>query len=76
VIKEQFKDGVVFVELGPQATDPSMKLSQLYHLLTGQHLKPGDANYAEQEINQLTRIYCVIFLSLLMMCGMLKMLSQ
>ena len=57
-IKEQFKDGVVFIELGPQATDPSMKLSQLYHLLTGQYLKPGDANHAEQEINQLTSHYC------------------
>jgi len=58
VIKEQFKDGVVFIELGPQATDPSMKLSQLYHLLTGEYLKQGDINHAEQEINQLTRIYC------------------
>ena len=58
VIKEQFKDGVVFIELGPQATDPSMKLSQLYHLLTGQYLKQGDINHAEQEINQLTSVYC------------------
>ncbi|XP_065894594.1 uncharacterized protein [Dysidea avara] len=58
VIKEQFKDGVVFIELGPQATDPSMKLSQLYHLLTGQYLKQGDINYAEQEINELTSLYC------------------
>ena len=56
-IKDQFKDGIVFIELGPQATDPSMKLSQLYHLLTGDSIKPGDANYAEQEINQLTK-YC------------------
>ncbi|XP_065885289.1 uncharacterized protein [Dysidea avara] len=58
VIKEQFTDGVVFIELGPQATDPSMKLSQLYHLLTGQYLKQGDTNHAEQEINQLTNLYC------------------
>jgi len=58
VIKEQFKDGVVFIELGPQATDPSMKLSHLYHLLTGQYLKPGDVNHAGQEINQLTSLYC------------------
>ena len=58
VIKEQFKDGVVFIELGPQATDPSMKLSQLYHLLTGQYLKQGDVNHAEQEMKQLTSLYC------------------
>jgi len=58
VIREQFKDGVVFIELGPQATDPSMKLSQLYHLLTGQYLKQGDVNHAEQEISQLTSLCC------------------
>jgi len=34
VIKEQFKDGVVFIELGPQATDPRMKLKGIYMLLT------------------------------------------
>ena len=58
MIKEQFRDGIVFIELGPQATDPSMKLSQLYHLLTGQYLKQGDINHAEQEIMQLTSLYC------------------
>ncbi|XP_065894609.1 uncharacterized protein [Dysidea avara] len=58
VVKEQFKDGVVFIELGPQATDPSMKLSQLYHLLTGQYLKQGDINHSEREVNQLTSLYC------------------
>ena len=58
VIKEQFVEGVVFIELGPQATDPSMKLSQLYHLLIGEYLKQGDINHAEQEINQLTHLYC------------------
>ena len=58
VIKEQFTDGVVFIELGSQATDPSMKLSQLYHLLTGHNIKQGDLNLAEQEISQLTSLYC------------------
>ena len=58
VIKEQFMDGFVFIELGPQATDPSTKLSQLYHLLSGQHLKQGDINQAEQEIYHLTHLYC------------------
>jgi len=58
IVKEQFADGIVFIELGPQATDPSMKLSQLYHLLTDQYLKQGDINYAKQEINQLTFTLC------------------
>ena len=57
IIKEQFTDGFVFIELGPQATDPSIKLSQLYHLLTGEYLKQCDINHAEQEINQLTSNY-------------------
>ena len=57
VVKEQFTDGFVFIELGPQATDPSIKLSQLYHLLTGEYLKQCDINHAEQEINQLTSHY-------------------
>ena len=50
-VKEQFTDGFVFIELGPQATDPSIKLSQLYHLLTGEYLKQCDINHAEQEIS-------------------------
>ena len=56
VIKEQFKDDVVFIELGPQAADASMKLSQLYHLFTGEYLKQGDVNHAEQEIKQLSNL--------------------
>ena len=55
LVKEQFTDGFVVIELGPQATDLSVKLSQLYHLLTGENLK--QSNYAEQEIKQLTRAY-------------------
>jgi len=58
LVKEHFSDGIVFIELGPQATDPSKKLSQLYHLLTGQYLKQGDANHSEREINQLTHRFC------------------
>ena len=53
-IRDQFTDGFVFIELGPQATDPSIKLKQLYHLLTGKYFKQGDINHATQEINQLT----------------------
>ena len=54
VLKKHFTDGFVFIELGPQATDPSIKLSQLYHLLTGEYLSNCDINHAEQEIKQLT----------------------
>ena len=57
IIQKQFTDGFIFIELGPQATDPSIKLSQLYHLLTGEYLKQYDINHAEQEINQLTSDY-------------------
>lgn len=53
IIQTHFTNGFIFVQLGPQASDPSIKLSQLYHLLTEKQLKPGDTNYAEQEINQL-----------------------
>ena len=57
VVKEHFTDGFVFIELGPQATDPSIKLSQFYHILTGEYLKHCDINHAEQQIKQLTSDY-------------------
>ena len=57
VVKEHFTDGFIIIELGPQATDPSIKLSQLYHLLTGEYLKHNDIIHAEQEIKQLTSDY-------------------
>ena len=37
VVKKHFVDGFIFIELGPQAPDPSVKLNQLYHLLTGEY---------------------------------------
>ena len=55
LIKKQFKDGIIFIELGPQATDPSMKLKGLYNLLTDQHC---DVNAVEQKIIQLTSEHC------------------
>ena len=57
LVKEQFTDGFVFIELGPQATDPNVKLAQLYHLLTGDNLKHSDINLIEQEIKQLANDY-------------------
>ena len=56
-MKKQFTDGFIFIELGPQATDPNVKLVQLYHLLTGDNLKHSDINHAEQEIKKLTNDY-------------------
>ena len=51
-MKEKIRDGF---ELGPQAVNPSVKLSQLYHLLAGEDLKHGDNDiYIEQEIKQIT----------------------
>ena len=52
-IKQKFTNGFVFVQLGPQSSDPSEKLCQLYRLLTGQQLNAGDTNCAEQEIQKL-----------------------
>ena len=54
VIQEQFTDGFVFIELGPQATDPSIKLRAIYNLLTDEQC---DINVVEQKINQLTSNY-------------------
>ena len=56
-IKKYFTDGFLFIELGPQATDPSIKLTRCYHLLTGEEIKRGDINHAEQEIKNLTCNY-------------------
>ena len=57
LVKEYFTDGFVFVELGPQATDPSVKLFQLYHLLTGEHLKYCDISIVQQELKQQTNAF-------------------
>ena len=54
VVQEQFTDGFVFIELGPQATDPSIKLRAIYNLLTDEQY---DINVVEQKINQLTSDY-------------------
>ena len=54
IINKQFTDGFVFIELGPQATDPSIKLRSIYNLLTDEQC---DINVVEQKINQLTSDY-------------------
>ena len=53
-VKEHFTDGFIFIELGPQATDPSMKLRGIYNLLTD---KLCDINVVEEKINHLTSSY-------------------
>ena len=55
IISEQFTDGFVFIELGPQAIDPSIKLRAIYNLLTDEQC---DINVVEQKIKQLTNDYC------------------
>jgi len=58
LVKEQFTDGCIFINLGPQPADPSSQLCQLYHLLTDQYLKQGDVNHAEIELNLITSNFC------------------
>ena len=54
-VKEQFSDGFVFVELGPQSVDPNIKLKGLYNHLTDSQC---DVNVAEPKIAQFTSAYC------------------
>ena len=57
VVNKHFTNGFVFIELGPQATDPSIKLCRLYHLLTGEHLQQGDISHATSEVQELISYY-------------------
>ena len=57
-ITEEFLNGFMFIELGPQATDPSMKLCLSFNLLTGEDLKHCDVNYAIQKIKQFISPHC------------------
>ena len=54
VVKEYFTDGFVFIELGPQASDPAIKLRAIYNLLANEQC---DINIVQQKINQLTSDY-------------------
>ena len=56
-VQDQFTDGFVFVELGPQAVDPGRILCQLYHLLTDKDLKQGDTNIVVKKLKQITKEY-------------------
>ena len=54
VVNKHFADGFLFIELGPQATDPSIKLRDIYNLLSGEQC---GINIVIQKINQLTSDY-------------------
>ena len=54
IVRNQFTDGFLFIELGPQAIDPNIKLRAIYNLLTDQQC---DINNVEQKVNQLTSDY-------------------
>ena len=54
IIQEQFTDGFVFIELGPQAIDFNIKLLEIYNLLTDEQC---EINVVEQKISQLISDY-------------------
>ena len=54
IVNNHFTDGFVFIELGPQATDPSIKLRDVCNLLTGEQC---GINVVKQKINQLMTNY-------------------
>ena len=54
LIKKQFTDGFVFIELGQQALDPSVKLKAMYRLLANE---PCDINVVEQKMKRLINDY-------------------
>jgi len=55
VAKKQFTDGCVFVTLGPERVNSSMKLKGYYSLLTNEQC---DINVVEQQMQELTNLYC------------------
>ena len=56
IVHNQFIDGFLFIELGPQATDAGIKLRAIYNLLSVSD-QQCDINVVEQKVNQLTREY-------------------
>ena len=52
-------DGFDFVELGPKATNLSIILCQLYHLISGQNVRHVNIILAKEEVNQITSaLFC------------------
>jgi len=54
VVMEKFTDGFLLIELGPNATEPSVKLRAVYSLLTDGQC---DINVVEQKVKQVTSSY-------------------
>ena len=54
-IMKHYTDGFLFIELGPQATDPNIKLKEIYHLLAGEKC---DLNVVQHRTIQFTSEYC------------------
>ena len=54
LVQKQFTDGFVFIELGQQAPDPSVKLKATYRLLANEQC---DIMFVELKIKQLTSDY-------------------
>jgi len=59
LVKKHFTDGFMFVDIGPQYSDPAAQLHQFYHLLTnGKSLPRGDLAFAIEEIRNFISTYC------------------
>ena len=59
VVRKKFTHGFVFINLGPKAIDPMLKLRSCYRLLTNDSELQCDLNVADQKIKQLTsNFYC------------------
>ena len=54
-VKKHFTDGFIFIELGPQPTDPNIKLRAIYKLLANEQC---GINVVGQKIYQLTNDCC------------------
>ena len=57
-IKKHFKDGFVFVELGPQAPDAALELHHIYYQLSGKQYPQGKINHIIKEVRNFTSRQC------------------
>ena len=55
-VQKQFTDGVLFIELGPQAPDPKVKLNEIYINIVGETLENN--NKVETEIGKIFNDNC------------------
>ena len=57
-VKKNFKDGFVFVELGPQVADAALELHHIYYQLSGKQYPQGNINHIIKEVRNLTSHQC------------------